>query len=619
MTTTRNAPARREDKRLAKKTNDDFKPGKGGQLSCLVRPLYRIEGLLANPVKRGDLDSEYDYLEYVWTQEKMQQLKEALDAEKAGRDTDYKWKRSSLLFVIVVALVLGTTVSEAHRRVRTDARLRRLGGFPPRPPRRERRKFNGDETDPNFPSHGMIDDLVVRWAGGRKKAHAQASNPVLEGRPETISERGLSLLAFMEKLAQEVAFDGILEYDLDCSRLVTDQSVVLSGHRRPNPYRNDEGAEMFKTRHEVNDEKAQAKLGRMLANGALVGSGFLITSDITKHQEGGGEPGALKNVVLPGLAEASRRLVEYAQQRGYEGHKGFHGAVVCGDAAFNNHPCIEATFNHGFLAAYNVGGDDVKKLRGTRKLAARRTRTRADGTVEVEKKDKIVSLRNDGALLCQCPGSTAKKYPPMARKIIERYRKARVHCPECGWTYFTTPRNQDVVRGGRRKEGGINLRFDITLPRWDERVVAMCFKARNEIEAIHGELRSMGLIPDGRGGESWRSITGEFRHLFWYRLGHLLWNIRVAFNLAQTEEQQEYGYAEGRDAYHRNRHKIKHQAELAARRAARAAEENVRRRKAAKYARSKRSRKLTRRMPPRPAGHELAQALRDRAAAFNSG
>jgi hypothetical protein len=608
MTNTRNTPRRRKEARLAAKIESTYKPGKGRQLDCLVNPLTRIEGLLKHPVRIGDLDSEGDWIEHLWSHPKMQELKDWLDAEEAAWAANYKWKRSSLLFVIVVSLALGLNLTAAYNRVRTDDRLRRLGGFEPRLPRRERRAFRGAErdADPKFPVRQAFDDFVNRWSGGKKKASADASSPAVEGMDEEISERGLHLLALLEKIAQEVAFEGILTNNLDTTRFATDGSIVLSGHRRHNPFRTDDGAEMF-----TKSADDGSVFGRMHHAVIMVGAPFMLVSELTKHGDGG-EPTALKAVVLPNMVEASRRFVEFAAAHGID-HQGFSGAVMCGDGALHNHPCIEATFNHGFLAAYNVGGNELKTV-GLRRLPTRKTDPR---TGEVITGEKIVDLRDDGALLCRCSQSNRQATrPPMRRTVVKRYQKAYVTCDFCTTRYFTTPRGKDVRRAGFTEKGEIDLRYDVTLPRWDERVIAMCFKARNEVEAVHAELRRMGLLPDGRGGDHWRSMTGDYRHRLWYSLGHLLWNLRVAFNLSQLDEVREYGWEEGRRAYLRNRHKLERQSELAEKRYKREKDRNVRR--APAYPSATRTHKLTRTALRVPDEDDLAATLRGRAGAHGS-
>ena len=122
----------------------------------------------------------------------------------------------------------------------------------------------------------------------------------------------------------------------------------------------------------------------------------------------------------------------------------------------------------------------------------------------------------------------------MSRRIELHGRSAKVSCDLCNTTYSMTPRGLDETTAiGER--GDLDLRYDITLPRWDKRAIAMVFKARREIETMHSEMQSMGLLPNGRGGDDWRSLTRDFRHDFWYGLAHLIWNIRVEYNLHQTE------------------------------------------------------------------------------------
>ena len=147
---------------------------------------------------------------------------------------------------------------------------------------------------------------------------------------------------------------------------------------------------------------------------------------------------------------------------------------------------------------------------------------------------------------------------------MKRGSQAHVTCLHCDKTYLFTPRGPDTVyTDGTREHGDIDLRYDVTLPRWDDRVVALCFKARNEIEAMHSELTTMGVLPDGRGGDAWRSLTGDFRHALCYGLAHLIWNIRVEYNLNQKTEREQYTWSEGFAGFNRNQKKLARQAELA--------------------------------------------------------
>lgn len=560
--------------------------------------------MLKNPVIKGDLDSEYDWVEYLWTHPKMQVLKVWLDAEKSRSAADYKWKRSSLFFVIVVALALGKNLTDAYNRVRTDGRLRRLGGFEPRLPRRERRALGGTEYDPTFPTRQSVDDFVNRWVGDSKKAAAEVVVPESPADPARLSDRGAQLLALLEKLAQEIAFEAILTYGLDTSRIATDGSIVLSAHRRPNPFRDDVGAEFF-----TKSEDDGAQFGRMHHGAILMGAPFLLASRIVKHEDGG-EPGALKKVVLPQLVEVSRRLTEFAADHGIE-HKGLAGAALVADGAFHNHPCIEATSNAGFLAVFNVGGDDLDKT-WERKLPWKKLD--AEGNV-VATGENVVDLRADGALLCGC--STSRRQAvrePMERKVHERYRSATVHCEFCARTYFTTPRARDKKLRTGREQGDIDLRFDVTVPRWDRRFTALCFKGRNEMEAVNGEMRRMGLLPNGRGGENWRGLTGDFRHEFWYGVGQLIFNMRVALNLSQMDEFEEYSWADGHAGYLRNRKKIERQELLAATRRNRESERD-RRAHAPRYPGVKRHHRVQARQLDRQRPDDLVASVNERAAA----
>jgi hypothetical protein len=556
---TTNAPIRRKDRREQQAGEAEFKPGrKGRQLACLVRPLRRTAGLFTNPVQAGDRDSEIAYIDYVWNHPKMIAFRAWLDSQEAAGAAKYKWTRSSLLFIAVASLLLRATLKEAYNRIRTDPELRDIGGFAPRPPRTERRAIYGAQAavaDPGFPTRQSVDDFINRWLGGAKKCAADAEDHAVKGQREPISERGKQALVLMEKLMQEIAFEAILRRDLDSTRHVLDGSIVPSGHKRLNAFRGDDGAKYFKK-----DDNERATFGRMHGAVMLVDAPFTIFADV--HTPMGGEPDMAKNVLLPGAAEASRRFTEFAAQHGVE-HRGFADAMMCGDAAFHNHPCIEATANYGFLAAYNVGGDKQEILTDKKGRASRELPEK--GTGELFE----VDLRDDGALLCRCkPSLKLGKREPMKRKVEKRFRTAYVHCNLCSKTYVTSPRSQDKITKRGREHGDIDLRYDITLPRWDHRVTAICFKARNQIEQMHGELMSMGLLPNGRGGDGWRSITGDFRHQFWYALGHLLWNIRVEYNLNQTNELQEYNWGEGVDGYRRNRHKLAQQDELGKTRAA---------------------------------------------------
>jgi hypothetical protein len=561
---------RRSDRQANRKTDDWFKPGRGRQLPCLADTLLRIDGLMVNPVQSSDLDSERDWMGYVWTHPRIVEILDFVDAEEPEWAADFKWKRSSLLFIAVVSLALGLNLKQAHNRVRTDDELRRLGGFEPRPSRHERRRLLGQPlsvSDPHFPARQCTDDLINRWLGGKKPSKASPLRRASFVQEEVISERGVEFLALVEKAMQEVAFTAILTYGLSTSRLVMDGSIVLSGHVRANICRTDYGAKSFKK----DDDDKDFVFGRMLGTVQLVGAPFVIYSRVFRPDNG--EPGMAKDMLLPGAEEASGRLIEFAADHGVEGHKGFAGAAMCADGAFDNHPCIEETFRHGFLPAYNVGSD-LKEVLGSRELVVKAT-----GMLVT------VDLRDDGALLCRCDASMAlEERPEMKRRVEKPGRSAYMHCEDCGTTYFMTPRKQDDSDTIGDK-GDIDLRYDVTLPRWDRRVVAMSFKARNEIEAMHSEMDAMGLLPDGRGGKSWRSLTGDFRHAFWYGLGHLLWNIRVAYNLSKTTERQEYTWAEGFAAFTRNRHQIEHQEELAARRAERAKRAALRRKKGPRYTR----------------------------------
>jgi len=360
--TTHTSPKRRADRRDALAAENAFKPGRGRQLDCLVRPLLRTEGLTKNLVQIGDRDSEIAAVEHVTNHPSIVAIYAFVDAEEASGAASYTWTRSSLLFIYVVSLVLGLNLAQAHRRVPTDPDLRRLGGFQPRPPRADEHRLgdaSDEKTDNAFPYRQSVDDFVNRWLGGKKKASADSQASRVRYSEERISERGKRMLLLVEKAMQEIAFENILKFDLDRSRLVHDGSIVLSGHRRDNQRRTDWGAKMF-----VKNEEEKAVNCRMLGSVQLVGTPFVIFSRLVVPE---GESPMAKDVLLPGAAEASRRLSEFAADHGIEDHTGFTGAAVAGDGAFHNHPCIEATFNNGFLPAYNVGGNK-KKLEGTREL-----------------------------------------------------------------------------------------------------------------------------------------------------------------------------------------------------------------------------------------------------------
>ena len=543
---------RRADRRAAQKARDAFRPGRGRQLECLINPLVRTEGLMSTLFERSDLDSEAAWVEYIWNHPKMVEIRDFVDAEEPGWAAEYKWPRSSLLFCAIVSLALNKNVTAAHNRVRSDSELRRIGGFKPRRPRRERRKLGdhrrrGDKhkkpehiTDPDFPVRQCSDDLINRWLGGKKPAKATPTRKTSFIEPEIVSERGWKFLALVEQATQEIAFQAILEYGLDTSRLTTDFSIILSGHKRDNPERTDYGAIYMK-------KKDKPFYGRRLGTVLLVGAPFAIVSTVSARDDG--EPGTLKELLLPKAAEASERLVAFAAERGIN-HNGFKAAATCGDGAFHSHPCIEATFRNGFLPAYNVGGEKGEVI-GTRELPV-------TGTGEL----RTVDLRDDGGLLCRCRQSMAhEKREPMSRRIELHGRSAKVSCDLCNTTYSMTPRGPDETTAiGER--GDLDLRYDITLPRWDKRVIAIVFKARREIESMHSEMESMGLLPDGRGGDDWRRLTGNFRHDFWYSLAHLIWNIRVEYNLHQTEQREEYTWTEGYLGYTTNRKQMARQEEL---------------------------------------------------------
>ena len=340
-------------------------------------------------------------------------------------------------------------------------------------------------------------------------------------------------------------------------------------------------------------KKDKSYYGRRLGAVLLVGAPFAIVSTVSARDDG--EAGTLKELLLPKAAEASERLVAFAADNGVK-HPGFKSAAMCGDGAFHNHPCIEATFLHGFLPAYDVGGDKGEII-GTRELPI-------TGTGEL----RTVDLRDDGGLLCRCRQSMAQeKREPMSRSIERPGRSAKVSCDLCNTAYSMTPRGPDETTAiGER--GDLDLRYDITLPRWDKRVIAIVFKARNEIESMHSEMESMGLLPEGRGGDDWRSLTGDFRHDLWYGLAQLIWNIRVEYNLHQTDEREEYTWADGYLGHTRNRKNRERQEELGAR-------QTKKRERATTRTRDRKQLPLVREQLPQRDEPDLTAVLAEQAAA----
>jgi hypothetical protein len=479
----------------------------------------RYDGLARAFFRRGDSANEYQAIKYLWGTPAVRAIRKLLDAIPTLKFGDYRYRRSALFGIVLVAHLLGISLTEAHARVQASDALRRLFGFEPmsKETRRLRCKLSGQEAlrEEEFPVRQTVSHFLNRW----------------------LQQSAIDIVALIAEETAKVALEAILDHDLDPTRLAVDGSSILSPNRSPRVNREDNGA----TFHGRQGEPA--RFGRQLMSIILTDVPFVLVSKISTRP---GESPFMGEELLPELSERSNELVKLGGKRGLK-HSGFCGAAVSGDLAFNNDPFIKRLYRERLHPAFDQPGWPHVELVGQRRLRQR-------GGPEV-----VCDLGTNGALYCACDRWTnaATRQPHealIARPVKERtpMRQLRgrpginIHvvcenslCPHRGVAFYVAlGRGPDLERGHRLVDGEENYRHLTSLPRTDIRVAGISFKGRQAIENRHNVLLAHGLLGKKRGSHR-RIIYGDFAHDFWYALADLVHNHTLAYNLAEGRSNRE--------------------------------------------------------------------------------
>jgi hypothetical protein len=486
---------------------------KSGRLPRPLRqPVYGSEDAASAIFRGGDPTNELEAIKWYLQTPQLRAACDYVDSVATSKFGGYKYPRSALLRILVVADVLGIPLTKAHARVQGCKELRKLCGFEPmdKSTRRRQRELRGREPllEDNFPARQTVSYFVNRW----------------------LAQSGCDLVELIRSQTEIVAAQAILDHVLDTSRVAVDGSQVLSPNRSKRSKRADPGAEFHKRKGE------RATLRRLYVSVILTDVPLVLTSRVVSPQ---GESPFIGTTLLPELVRVSKLVSSAAAERDVI-HPGFRGAAVSGDLAFNNTPFIERLYRHELEPNFDTRGWPEQKLIGKRLL------TLNDG-VEV-----VCDLANDGTLYCDCDrwensisrsvGEPLRPRPLRHRNPMRQYRGragVNVHvscqnplCPRAGKKFYVAlGRAADQERAGRLVPGPKDHTVITPLARADKRVAGIAFKGRQAIEGRHSMLQSHALLGKKR-GQHRRVIHGDLPHQFWYGLADLVHNLTIVHNLA---------------------------------------------------------------------------------------
>ena len=220
----------------------------------LKRPVRSYDGLARAFFRRGDPINEFEAIKYFWGTPAVRAVRKHLDAVPTLKFGGYRYPRSALFGIVLVAHPFGVSLTEAHARVQASDALRQLFGFQPmsKETRRRRRKLSGQEAprEEEFPVRQTVSHYLNRW----------------------LEQSAPDVVALIAEETAKVALQAILDHDLDPTRVAVDGSSILSPNRSPRVNREDNGA----TFHGRQGEPA--RFGRQLMSIILTDVPFVLVS-----------------------------------------------------------------------------------------------------------------------------------------------------------------------------------------------------------------------------------------------------------------------------------------------------------------------------------------------------
>lgn len=416
-------------------------------LRPLGGPLRSWEGVRSDPHAPRNLVSERALIRRRWESPAIRRLRTALDAVE-HTTKPYRYPRSTLFGICLVALLLRCHVRDAHRRVQSDPELRVLFGLPDLTPETERRLASArrreDISEDGFPSRTLVETFIHEW---------------LPDHPE--------LVRLLDREAYETTpGDALLRHDISSSRFVVDGSQLISIRRGRRGEQTDPGARLMGREGEA-AELQRWKMTALLTDVPLVIDGEAITPY--------SETVYVREEMVPRLHERSERLRERARREGRTDIKGLHRAAALGDNAFANTPPWEALYDHGMYGAFEPPDFPARRVEGKRLVSYE---VRGEAT----RRSVDLSVCNDGVHFCECEDDLPEGERTPMRQHAGSFGKTgevyvvceRLGCPHRGRRLYIPFRQPDrILARGRREAGEVDYTRVNPLWRGDKKVAAL--------------------------------------------------------------------------------------------------------------------------------------------------
>lgn len=322
----------------------------------------------------------------------------------------------------------------------------------------------------------------------------------------------------------ETLLDVTARHEIEWEKIVLDGQVCASPNKYKDRRRPDDGAaDMAGNTH-----------GRWKTTAGLVQFPFVLAGLVSDGPQG---PSTMaRRGLAPQLAHYLRMLQERAEARGLRETTFYEGALVTGDSAFRNNPCVKAFFEIGLKPAFRTADMLDREIIGyheTGKKGGDRIRLEQAG---------------DGTVFCPCTTGIGMKMREPMRQAIHRHGangRAYVHC-ERGSSCDHTSGVALLVRFGGpthnldgKKIPERNRSLVGIGPLWagDGRLVAAIAKAENAIEHYHGESYRQSMMGTEEYVSERRRFWGQFRAVYWWTLHDLVWNVRLGISLDLLAEK----------------------------------------------------------------------------------